>query len=368
MPVKVVRNSTAIRDALQNACACGEMLFLVTPYMRFESNFLRLDEDSVYVTALMTKEEANFGLRSPDLRMRFPSGHDFFEAPTQLKSIGITRGRQSLCLALPVSLGDNDYREACRVEPAARVAVTFSSRKYDLLMGTVVNLSTTGSRIYCARALEEGEILVDDEIHIALTLDANITLNCKAKVRYQNEHVLGLEFRPSPSGATLEHFSRWVFQRREEEIQQRQARVGAGTQEAADKDGTAPRDLAGIALVSGSAELEARLLGLWADLPPLRRLPPTIQTMKDLGAVQRTLVLFHVASTGADERKRYRILLDTLAGKTPVVLVGTEVDNALLTELGSEVKAISSYPMGATSGAFFLRLLQGIFRKTFPSA
>ena len=366
MTEKVVRNLTVIRETLQNACECGELLFLVTPYMRFESNFLRLDEDAVHVTATMSKEDAQFGLRSADLRMRFPSGHEFYDAPTRLLGIGMAKGRQSLRLALPLTLGDDDYRSSCRVEPVGRVSVTFSSRRYDLLLGTVVNISTTGLRLYSLKALEDGEIQVEDEIHLALTLDPTITINCKAKVRYLNDHLLGLEFRPTPSGAQLDAFSRWVFQRREDERNQQRPRPSEEGPAKAGKDPLEATTVPTMTLVSGSAELEENLKALGEGLPPLRRMPPTIQTMKDLAGDRRTLVLFHIAATGADDRKRLKILVETLAGKVPFVLVGTNVDNAVLAQMGSELKALSAYPMGATTGNFLLRLLQGIFRRTFP--
>ena len=37
-----IRNPEAVRDALRQVCARGELVILVTPYVRFESVFLRL--------------------------------------------------------------------------------------------------------------------------------------------------------------------------------------------------------------------------------------------------------------------------------------------------------------------------------------
>jgi hypothetical protein len=368
MTEKLVRNATVIRDTLHNACDCGELLFLVTPYMRFEANFLLLDQDCVHVTATMSKEDAMYGLRSAGLHMRFPSGHEFFDAPTKLIGIGMAKGRQSLRLAIPDSMGDDDYRCSCRVEPVGRIAVTFSSRHYDLLMGTMVNVSTTGIRLYSLKLLEEGDVRVDDEIHVAFTLTPDIVVNCKAKVRYQNDRLLGMEFRPKPSGALLDSFSRWIFQRREEIRLQNRPRPGPDDLIKDDSAQAVAAAKPSLALVSGSAELEASLRALGADLPPLRRYAPNMQSLKELAGVPKTLVLFHVAAITHEDRKRLKILVDALSGKTPFVLVGTGIDNAQLAAMGSELKALASYPMGATSGNFLLRLLQGIFRRTFPEA
>jgi hypothetical protein len=64
-----------------------------------------------------------------------------------------------------------------------------------------------------------------------------------------------------------------------------------------------------------------------------------------------------------EDRKRLRLLVEPLVGRLPFVLVGTDVENAPLLELGKELKATASYLLGANPGIFFTRLLQGILRK-----
>ena len=41
----LIRNPVLIRSILEQACAQREMLFLVTPYLRFESHFLLMEEE-----------------------------------------------------------------------------------------------------------------------------------------------------------------------------------------------------------------------------------------------------------------------------------------------------------------------------------
>ena len=364
MPETSIRNPVAIREALRHVCEHGELLLLVTPYIRFESNFMRLDQDVVQVAALMSREDALYGLRSPDLRIRFPYGHQFFEAPTKLQGIGLTQGRQSLAMAIPTVMNVDDYRASYRVERVGRLMATFSSRKYDLLMASVVNLSTSGVRIFAQRDFEDGEVLVDDTIHIAITVAPEINLNCKAKVRSVKDRVLGLEFRPRPEGDLLDAFARWVFQKQEEELVLQGGRgdtdVAGGTRPAAPA-----AEAPAMVLVGGDQDLEDRLKDLLRDLPPVQRVPASIQTMKGLAASGRTLALFHVASLAQEDRKRTRILLETLGGKVPFVLLGTDQDSGALFELGNEVKAVSVYTLGSTTTGFFPRLLQGILRKHF---
>jgi hypothetical protein len=87
--------------------------------------------------------------------------------------------------------------------------------------------------------------------------------------------------------------------------------------------------------------------------------------MKDLASAGRTLALYHVVGMSMEERKRMKILLETLAGKVPFVLLATDVESGALFELGNEVKATSVYVLGATATSFFPRLLGGILRKHF---
>ncbi|HLO66049.1 MAG TPA: PilZ domain-containing protein [Holophaga sp.] len=360
-----IRNSVAIKEALRTVCEKGELLLLVTPYVRFESHFMRLDADQVHVAATMSREDAQYGLRSPDLRIRFPYGHQFFEAPTKLKGVGLVRGRQSLALSLPEIMNVDDYRASYRVERVGRLVASFNSRRYDLLMATVMNISTSGIRIFAQRDFEEGDVQVDDVIHIAVTVTPEININCKAKVRYVKDRVLGLEFRPRPDGELLDHFSRWVFQKQEEE---RILQGGRGDADASDAQAEAGPRAEGpsLVLVSSDPALEARLREPLKDLPAFHRVGPTVQALKDLAAAGRSLVVLHVPSITMDDRKRLRTLAETLGSRIPVLLLGTgEVDGAALFELGNEVKAVAVYSLGPTVSGFFPRLLQGILRKHF---
>jgi len=359
-----IRNPIAIREALRHVCERGELLLLVTPYIRFESNFLRLEQDAVHVSALMSREDAMFGLRSPDLRIRFPFGHQFFEAPTRLLGIGLAGGRQSLSLSLPKVMNVDDYRASYRVERVGRLTATFSSRKFELLMANVVNISTSGVRIFSHREFEYNEVLVDDLIHIAISITPELNLNCKAKVRFVKDRILGLEFRPRPDGDLLDVFARWVFQKQEEEVVFQATRGEVEAREKAEP-GVARPEAPGLVLVGGDGGLESRLRDLLKDLATLHRVPATTQAMKDLAAAGRTLALYHVVGMSMDERKRMKILLETLSGRVPFVLLATDVESGALFELGNEVKATSVYVLGATATSFFPRLLGGILRKHF---
>ena len=216
-------------------------------------------------------------LRSAELRMRFPHGFSFVEGPTRLLGFGAVSSRRSLRLRLPESLEEDDHRSAYRVERVGRIMTTFSTRRYSLISGSLVNLSTTGARIHSLRDFEDGEVAVDDTFSITIPLSEDIHINTKAKVRYIQARSVGLEFRPKLDGVLLERLSRWVFQHREEERDR--MRLQDIVPAAAPGQGV-PGARFCLTLVSTSQELEDQLRGALTDLPPLRRIPATGQAVK----------------------------------------------------------------------------------------
>lgn len=361
-----IRNERHIRDVLDQVCARNEILILATPYMRFESSFLRLEEGQFHAHASMGLEDAKYGLRSPDLKIRFPHADHFFEGATRLLGLGRALGRPSLQLAIPATLDDGDYRGAYRAERVGRVPVTFSTRRYELLMGTLVNLSTSGLRLFLNRAYEPDELLVEDVIHVTFTLSGSIRVNTTVKVRFIRDKVFGAEFRPALEGPLLESLARWVFQRREEDLAAQGRTLAA--EEAARKEVRSAADTpAELVLISASAALGERLAGMLPGDLPLRRLAPAIQSVRELGSGGRALVLFHVDSPSWETRKRIKALAEALPPAMPLVLIGTGLETGQLAEMGAELKAVWTYPLPALPGSIFPRLLQGIFRRHFPA-
>ena len=145
-----------------------------------------------------------------------------------------------------------------------------------------------------------------------------------------------------------------------------------GGRSSAQAPGPAARDEetpeAGLVLVSASAELGERLAALVpAGLPPLRRVAPTLQSVKDLGPSRKALVILHADSAAWEARKRLRTLAEALPAALPRVLIGTGVDPGHLAEMGAEVKASWTYPLQASPGSHFRAAAAGIFRSTSPS-
>lgn len=365
MAGNLIRNPETIAEIFARACDRRELLILVTPYLRFESSFLKLEEAEVQVTATMGREDAMYGLRSAELRMRFPHSISFLEAPTALKGFGMFDGRRTLRLAVPELLQEEDHRGAYRVDRVGRVPVTFSTPKYDLVTGTLVDLSTTGARIYSTRDFAEGEFQPGDDMAVTIQLTDTIRINTKVKLRHIHGRTFGVEYRPQLDEHILHPLSRWIFEKREEDLE-RIVRRGVET---AGNPVEGGRNVAqmptGLILVSADAGLEAMLQELLGGLQPVRRIAPTMPALKEAFAQKPALVLYHVPSLGLDERRRLKPMVETLQGRVPFLLLGTGIEGGPLLELGTELKAAVSIVFNPERATFFQRLVQGVLRRTY---
>lgn len=354
----VATSAEEVREILALATGNRELLILVTPYLRFESNFLQLEGGAFHARVTMGAEDAMFGLRSADLRFRFPHATRFLEGKTRLLGFGVVEGRRSLRLEIPKVLEDEDLRGAYRAERVGRVEVSFSTPRFELRVGQLSNLSTTGARIFAPHENLESLFQVGDAMTITIPISEEIRVNSPAVVRWTQGRSLGLEFTPVLPEPVLTPLSRWIFQRREEDKDRLRGVAAPLNPVPSMGDGS-------LVLVSSSADLEASLRDYLTDLPPLRRVPPTMAALKEAAASHPALLLFHLPSLGLDERKRLRALVEVLGPRQPFLLLGSGVDASALMELGTELKATAAFVLGPKPGPFFLRLLQGILRRHY---
>jgi len=351
----IAKTAEEIHRILGLACANRELLILATPYLSFESTFLLQEDGAIHARITMGTEAAMYGLRSEDLRIRFPHATRFLEAKTRLLGFGMVEGRRSLRLAIPTILMDDDHRGAYRAERVGRVEVSFSTPRFDLRGGTLVNLSTTGARIQSFQDNLESDFKSGDPILVTIPLSEELKINSPAHVRWTHGRTMGLKFIPTLTDPVLTHLSRWIFQRREEDRERMERPPSLGNPVTTPKESR-------LVLVSSSGELETSLRDYLEGLPPLVRIAPTITALKEVIPSHPTMLIFHVAGLGLDERRRLRAFVDTLGPRQPFILLGVGVEASALMELGSELKAAAAFVFGPKPGPFFNRLIQGILR------
>lgn len=355
-----LKRADAIHEVLAQACARNELVILVTPYLRFESFFVSLDKDEVQVAATMSREDASFGLRGAELKLRFPMGLGFMEAPVKLLGLGLHEGRRTLRLAVPRLLQEHDDRTEYRVDRVGRVTVTYGTPRGELLQASLVDLNTRGARIHAqkdlaATTLQPGSVLV-----LSIPLAEDLQIEGRGEIRHMGPRTIGLEFNPKLAEEVLSPLSRWVFQRREEDQERLALRREVSLRgERQTRNG----EPAGIIFVSADAELEETIRELLQPIQPLARISPSAQALKDALAGGPSLAVFHVNGTGLDERRRLKALVELAGGKAPVLLLGTQIDGAALFELSGDLKAASAMVWNPARSTFLQRLAQGIIRR-----
>ena len=356
-----IKKAAQVREILQEACARREMLILVTPYLRYESAFAGLDKDALHVLATMSREDAVYGLKTPGLKIRFPHGLGFFEAAVEMKGLGVFGQRRTLKLSLPSSLLENDQRVAFRVERVGRVEVTFSTPRPDLFSASLSDISVSGARLHCQEDLPPEKLDIGDTLAITIPLVSALNINGHAVVRHIRGRSFGVEFKPQLPQDVLDPLSRWVFQQREEERERISRRLELGLDAGRPAGPALPPK--GILLVSSDAGLEAELREAAPASHPFSRILPTAQAVRECLLSQPALACLHLKALNLDERRRTKALAEILIGRCPVLLLGTEVEGAVLYELATEWRASSALAWSPPRGAFFQRLAQGIIRR-----
>jgi len=354
-----IRKTSDIQDILVQACARRELLILATPYLRFESSFLALQGGELHIMATMTREDATFGLRGPELMIRFPDGLGFFEAHVEVLGLGMLDGRRTVRLSLPRSLTESDQRDSYRVERVGRVVVTYSTLKGDLLQGALVDISATGAKIHTQRDVDPAAMAPGTGILLSVPLSPDIQIETRAEVRHLGARTLGLAFRPALPERMEQPLARWIFLRREEDRERLAQRLEVNDRASKPR----PQGPTGILLVTSDPDLEGVLAEFLTPIQPLVRVPFTAQGVKDALAAGPPLAIFHVKGTGLDERRRLKALVELIQGRVPVLLLGTGVDGTTLFELSTEWKAASAIVWNLSRGLFLQRLAQGIIRR-----
>ena len=357
-----IKKPEEILDILRSACARRELLILATPFLRFESSFVAVQGEELHVLATMSREDAVYGLRTPDLKIRFPHGLGFYEAAVSGIGLGLHEGRRTVRVSIPKVLKENDQRVAYRVERVGRVPVTFGTPKLNLHVAGLVDISTSGAQFHAQKDVPAEEVGTGDRIVLDIPLVDQISIHSEAVVRHLSGRRIGVQFTPKLPPEVEEPLSRWVFLRREEERERAARRLEEASGPPEFRMGTLVPAMS-IILISIDSALEANLREVLQDVRPLFRLAPATQELKEALLGKPSLARFHIDGTGLDERRRMKTLMEIAQRKVPILLLGTRVDGATLFELSNEWKASSAMAWSPERATFLQRLVQGILRR-----
>ena len=344
-----------VRRILEGACFNRELLILATTRQRFESHFIHMDAGAIHVAPTMSGEDLLSELRTEELGLRFPSGTRFLEGRTRLLGHGMAEGRRTLRMAIPRGLQDDELRRGHRVTRPGKVEVSFHTKGYQLRVGLLMDISTGGLRINAPGIDLEEELALDDRIALTVPLDPRLRLEAKGMVRWVAGRNVGLEFHPALEHSTLTSLARWVFLRREEELQK--ALPSVRTPGAA-----APAPVRDLVLVSSAADLEEQLRDALAEVGPVVRVNGALQDLREAMTRNPAIVLIHARGSSLDDRRRLKALAEVVEGRCPCLLLGTDLEPSQLFNLAADLKIQYSFGFRPGVAAFFSRLVRGITR------
>jgi len=363
---KISKSREEIRAIFREACHRRERLILVTPYLKFESNFIHLEDDHIHTRATMSKNYALYGLQTAELRLRFPYKMSFLEAPTKLLGYGEYNGSKTIRFDLPKSIYDNDERKSFRVEKIGCITATFSTPDNQLFHAVLNNISATGAQLMTDEDLSIDTLKVSDKIMLSIPLTKDIVINSSAIVHHMQNKAFGVEYSPKLPVSIMEPFSRWIFIKREEEREfiARQLEIDAAIATKSAKDERTQEE-GGIYLITRDNKIDSALSKLLSEDRKFCRLPPAMGSLKDALGKKPHLIILHMADGDLEEKRLLKSLAESIKGETPILLLGTNVESELLFEVGRDLKVASSVSWTPKRSVFLQRLVSGMLRNFY---
>jgi len=361
------KNPEQIQNIFAESCNRRELLIIVTPYLRFESNFVCLDGEEIHVRAMISKESAQYTLNVSELSLRFPYKLSFLEAPSKLLGFGIHEGQATIRFSLPKAIYENDERKNFRIELTEQLAATFNTPGLRFIQAHVNNISISGAQLTAMEDLTKGELKINDKILLSISLTNRIKINNNAIVRYLNDSTLGVEFRPALPNSIQEPLAGWIFRKREEAYDSL-ARLSEAdkryTEELSADSKENRSEEGGILFVTRDNDMYSTMSKLLVEHKFYHALP-AIGSMKEALSKKPHLVILHMANNKLEERRLLKSLAETVKEDVPIMLLGTDIEFEMLSQLGQEFKAVSSMDWTPAKSLFLQRLILGILRRHY---
>ena len=212
-------NPAEIETLLKMVVVDRETAFITTSTFKFVSDVLDYDKRIFQLKNTLTRDEVLYQLRGKDLEVYFPYELTLYKGATSLVGLGMTRGMQTLKFQVPETMVQDEHRAAYRVSNfPAKPTVTFTTNSYDILKGTLMDISMTGAGVrldprwtMTNANLKKGLVILVD-----IRLSEELRLSTSAEIRYIANTKMGLKFQEIPKNARELLYKFIVKQRRVE--------------------------------------------------------------------------------------------------------------------------------------------------------
>ena len=365
MANRTIKNPDEIRRFLLEACAKKELLVIITPYLKFESNFIHFDGHEVHVKTVSGGEDALNVLNVSELSLRFPSKMEHLEATTRFIGLGTFEGAKTIRFAKPHSISVSRGRRSKRITSLKDAYADLTLKDNRKARATVADLSVEGAKLVLSMDLPHDAVEAKQRIKAALFLPNNLSFNSPATVRYRDYKTLGVEFSSDVPSSVADYISRRAFKEKEMELERMSGHADLGAVAEAGAAAIDQLDNVGILLVTRDDELDSELEGILGTHWKYSRIPPAGVLMNNALAKRPRLIILHVANDHFAEAMLMRSLSELIPPGVPILLIGSGMDSNSLMDLGKECKAISSMLWAPNKAAFLQRLALGIMRKYY---
>jgi hypothetical protein len=215
--LKITRKTDKIIGVFESVCAKKSVVIFVTPFLRFESRFVGMSGIEIHVSTEGVPENALHSPHTIDVRMRFPWGASFLEAPVKVLGFGIFDGIKTLVLELPIELYEDDLRSGFRVRPKGSILVEINRPDTDRISAELVDVSVGGVKLAAKVGQFKGALKCGDKFVMNIPIPNVVTIVANGVVRYVNNSGFGVQFMPSLDSEMLDPLASWIFKKQEEE-------------------------------------------------------------------------------------------------------------------------------------------------------
>ena len=356
-------NLEEVRAIIGDACARGGLLILITKYLRFESRFVHLDGNEIHVQTTTGGEDALNILKVSEIGLRFPYRLDFLETSTKFLGLGDHQGAKTVKLSMPISLYAHGGRKSPRVI-LGQGAYTEFSLDGRLVRAVIDNISVSGLRLTLSEDLPRFKVKQDDRLMLSIRLSEKKSITNSVVVRNMEYRSLGVEFDTTLAESDLHTISSWVFSNQEKELDREAERSLLGSSPNSSGKETHLQGCE-VLLVTRDDGLAKDLGGLMGTGKDFHRAVPTRLSVKIALSLRPHLVIFHAADAHPAGRAQLKSLSEHVPWETPILLLGTGLDNDTLMELGRSCRAVSTIRWEPAKSPFLHRLILGILRKYY---
>ena len=363
---KVKNNKAEIQTIFKDACAKRESLIFVTPYLRFESNFVYMEGNEVHARVTMGRGEALTALSVVDLKLRFPYGFSFLESPAKLIGAGLHEGVRTVRFLLPTMLYEHDDRKSFRVDRGVgNITATIGTPDHEIIDALVEDISAFGAKLSIRSGLPGNAVKANDKISLTIPVPGVVTINVSAIIRYMDNGVFGVEYLNRLPASTMDPLASWIFIKQEEQ----RGRIGLRTSQGETTgDGTevaVTKDEGGVLIITNDDELDGELENLFSEDGNVHHAQYTASSLKKALEKKPYLAVLHIAENNLEVRRLLKSLMGIIPPEMPILLLGTNIDSETLSELGQEWKVASSIAYTKERGILIHRLVLGMVRKHY---